>query len=45
MDHVNWTEQLNWRFNAAMSEHGGPSVWGVFWFEGLHMLYCMGGEL
>lgn len=45
MDHVEWTAQLNWRFDAAMVENGGPATYGVMWCEGLHMLYCMGGEL
>lgn len=40
-----WCGQLNYAFDAAMWEHGGPLVWGVLWREGLHTLYCMGGEL
>ena len=48
MRHINWCIQLNLAFDDAMMQelydghHGGE---GCLWEDGLHRLYCMGGEL
>ena len=48
MEHINWCIQLNLAFDNAMMQsinEAGVREIGNLWEDGVHMLYCMGGEL